>query len=406
MAKKQKARGRAAAPGADGGDAAEPREAAADVTTRGNTSGQHVAPHPPNDADCPPQPASPPDEAHAVLPLPGEGADDDAADSGSGTRGRSEEVEAADASEVEADPAAAAVGSSRGERDGDDETVDVERGMRTTPAPEVDELDVDAAVALASEMSENMAKEAAAMAAEAAEAMSGLFSGWGGGGWGGETEDPETAKTSSLDGMSGDPPPPSYEEATGGGSGAEGEEDAFAVVSKGLTSFWNEIDTMMQDNGGGDDDADVAADASSDPAQRLGGRRKPSLAPGALQKLFPSLPAGSTLIESFECKLFQTYTCSHNAFTPDVQMSFSGVLYITERHTCFALEERGQKVPVVVEHEAVAAVQRERAPKGVKGQDVVRVNLQGGKHLAFKEFAGEGELDGALALLEHLASSD
>ena len=29
-------------------------------------------------------------------------------------------------------------------------------------------------------------------------------------------------------------------------------------------------------------------------------------------------------IESFTCKLFQTYKCAHNSFTPDVQMSFAG----------------------------------------------------------------------------------
>ena len=118
------------------------------------------------------------------------------------------------------------------------------------------------------------------------------------------------------------------------------------------------------------------------------------------------LHPGATLIESFHCKLFQTYKCAHNAFTPDVQMSFGGALYITERHACFDLEERGKKLPVVVEHASVAAVERLRGPRGVKGQDVIRVNLQGGEYLAFKEFAGDGELDGALALLEHLTSSD
>ena len=61
----------------------------------------------------------------------------------------------------------------------------------------------------------------------------------------------------------------------------------------------------------------------------------------------------------------------------------------------------------VVEHSAVAGVERVRGPRGVRGQDVVRVNLQGGAHLAFKEFTGgDGDLDGALALLEHLTSSD
>jgi hypothetical protein len=73
--------------------------------------------------------------------------------------------------------------------------------------------------------------------------------------------------------------------------------------------------------------------------------------PGALQQMFSGLglPPGATVIERFACKLFQTYTCAHNACTPDVQMSFGGQLYITERHACFDLEERGKKLPVVVE---------------------------------------------------------
>ena len=123
--------------------------------------------------------------------------------------------------------------------------------------------------------------------------------------------------------------------------------------------------------------------------------------------MFPVLPSGTTLIESFPCKLFQTYRCAHNAFTPDVNMSFGGVLYITERHACFDLEEQGKRVPVVIEHASVAGVTRVRGPRGVASQDTIRVNLQGGNHVSFREFTGgDGELDSALALLEHLASSD
>ncbi len=47
------------------------------------------------------------------------------------------------------------------------------------------------------------------------------------------------------------------------------------------------------------------------------------------------------------------------------QMAFQGTLYITDRHTCFVVEERGRKVPFKVPHSQVSKVTRQRpARKG------------------------------------------
>ncbi len=83
-----------------------------------------------------------------------------------------------------------------------------------------------------------------------------------------------------------------------------------------------------------------------------------------LQELF-GLSAEENLVETFKCKLLQTYGCSHNNFTPAIQvgkmppltrsarlkltsrleqMAFQGTLYITDAHTCFSVEERNRKV--------------------------------------------------------------
>jgi hypothetical protein len=77
-----------------------------------------------------------------------------------------------------------------------------------------------------------------------------------------------------------------------------------------------------------------------------------------LQRLFPELGAAEQLIEQFSCKLLQTYTCSHNDLTPDIQMGFAGTLYITDSHTCFNVEETGKQLPVALTHAQARPPQR------------------------------------------------
>jgi len=37
------------------------------------------------------------------------------------------------------------------------------------------------------------------------------------------------------------------------------------------------------------------------------------------------------------------------------QMAFQGTLYITDKHTCFDVEEHGRKLPITLEHSLVRA---------------------------------------------------
>ena len=125
------------------------------------------------------------------------------------------------------------------------------------------------------------------------------------------------------------------------------------------------------------------------------------------------LSPSERVIEAFPAKLVQTYTCSHNDYTPDIQMAFAGTMYVTDRHTAFNVEERGRKLPLVVEHAQIARVERQRARDAGAG-DTLRVVLstdddgddEGEEplHITFGSFP-KGELESCLGLLEHLTSS-
>lgn len=53
-----------------------------------------------------------------------------------------------------------------------------------------------------------------------------------------------------------------------------------------------------------------------------------------------------------------------------VQMAFQGTLYITDRHTCFSVEERNRKMPFKVPHSQISKAERHRPPR--KGVERVR----------------------------------
>ncbi|KAL6753747.1 hypothetical protein V8C86DRAFT_2720355 [Haematococcus lacustris] len=157
-----------------------------------------------------------------------------------------------------------------------------------------------------------------------------------------------------------------------------------------------------------------------------------SKASNELQTLF-GLDDSESLVESFKCKLLQTYACAHNAFTPSIQMAFQGSLYVTEKHVCFSVEERGRQLPLKIPLQDITAASRQLpAQKG--GSDLLRLELAPGstgaagagplpRHLAFKDFSAEpgslggpagpssglssgGALDSALALIEHLTEAE
>ncbi|GFH14151.1 GRAM domain-containing protein [Haematococcus lacustris] len=114
-------------------------------------------------------------------------------------------------------------------------------------------------------------------------------------------------------------------------------------------------------------------------------------------------------------------------------MAFQGSLYVTEKHVCFSVEERGRQLPLKIPLQDITAASRQLpAQKG--GSDLLRLELAPGstgaagtgplpRHLAFKDFSAEpgslggpagpssglssgGALDSALALIEHLTEAE
>lgn len=132
-----------------------------------------------------------------------------------------------------------------------------------------------------------------------------------------------------------------------------------------------------------------------------------------VQQLF-GLSDTEQLVESFKCKLLQTYACSHNSYTPAIQMAFQGTLHVTDGHVCFGVEERGKQLPIKVALRSVQAASRQ-LPAAKGGSDLLRLELRAGegaaaaagKFVVFKDFEhGGSALDSALALIEHLTAPD
>uniref|UniRef100_A0A061QPF5 GRAM domain-containing protein n=1 Tax=Tetraselmis sp. GSL018 TaxID=582737 RepID=A0A061QPF5_9CHLO len=172
-------------------------------------------------------------------------------------------------------------------------------------------------------------------------------------------------------------------------------KDATASVNKlmgGFSSWWSSLDAVASQDKADDETESKISAASKATAE--------------MQKLF-GLSPHENLVETFKCKLLQTYGCSHNDFTPAIQMAFQGTLYITDQHTCFTVEERGRKLPFKVSHKEVKAVERQRPSRKGAQSDILHLKIEGEqKWLLFKDFGNAGDLDSALALLEHLTSEE
>lgn len=159
----------------------------------------------------------------------------------------------------------------------------------------------------------------------------------------------------------------------------------LAKIVGGISTWWANLDPTAPEGGqpGGSQDSDAAAEMKT----------------AELQKLY-GLSENDTLLEQFKCKLLQSYSCSHNSYTPDMQMAFPIDLSITEQHFCFCVEHRGHKYPSVISNMQVSKVEK----KYEAGDLVLAVNLNENQTLIFKGFIAENALDSALALLEHLTA--
>ncbi|KXZ42738.1 hypothetical protein GPECTOR_121g438 [Gonium pectorale] len=161
-------------------------------------------------------------------------------------------------------------------------------------------------------------------------------------------------------------------------------------LTGGISSWWGSLDP-------------APAPKRDETAERVAASNKVR-ASGELQQLFGLSPE-ENLVEHFKCKLLQTYACNHNNHTPAIQMAFQGTLYVTDRHTCFSVEERGRKVPFKVPHSAVVRATRQRPARKGDLSDLLKMELSSGQWLAFKDFDSGSALDSALALVEHLTEA-
>ncbi|GLC33731.1 hypothetical protein PLESTB_000109800 [Pleodorina starrii] len=166
---------------------------------------------------------------------------------------------------------------------------------------------------------------------------------------------------------------------------SSGAGASLTKLAGGLTSWWGSLDPAPQP--ARDETAELVASSNK--------------ASGELQQLF-GLSAEENLVEHFKCKLLQTYSCSHNSHTPAIQLAFQGTLYVTDRHTCYCVEERGRKAPFKVPHNLVVKATRQRPARKGDLSDVLKLELSNGQWLAFKDFDSGSALDSALALVEHL----
>ncbi|GAX73145.1 hypothetical protein CEUSTIGMA_g598.t1 [Chlamydomonas eustigma] len=158
-------------------------------------------------------------------------------------------------------------------------------------------------------------------------------------------------------------------------------------ITGGLASWWGSLDPAPQPK-------------RNEMQERV---QASSKATTEIQDLF-GLTAEENLVETFKCKLIQTYACSHNSFTPAIQMAFQGTLYITDAHTCFSVEERNRKVPFKISHADIKKATRQRPLRKGDLSDILRLDMLAGEQqfLAFKDFDSGSALDSALALVEHL----
>lgn len=116
-----------------------------------------------------------------------------------------------------------------------------------------------------------------------------------------------------------------------------------------------------------------------------------------LRELF-KLSEEEQILEQFACKMLQAYACTHNTCTPSMQMAFAGTMSVTDQRVCFAVSDHGKCIPVTIELKTIVqAVQSSRLK-----EKTLKLQLEGGSYAAFGHFATQGQLESAVALIEHL----
>ncbi|PSC70335.1 hypothetical protein C2E20_6248 [Micractinium conductrix] len=170
--------------------------------------------------------------------------------------------------------------------------------------------------------------------------------------------------------------------------GAAEAKESLASLAQGLTSWWSTLDPAKPGGGGG------------------GRRGAPAASAGDLSAAVAALglEAGETVLESFSCQLWQSYTATNNFFTPVRQVAFPGSLHVTSSRLCFAFDDK-TVAPIKLPGRAIKGVAKLGADAAAGLPERIDLTLDGsGQSLVLADFALQQlELDSALALLEHLA---
>ncbi|KAL4448254.1 hypothetical protein ABPG75_005473 [Micractinium tetrahymenae] len=178
--------------------------------------------------------------------------------------------------------------------------------------------------------------------------------------------------------------------------GAAEAKESLASLVGGISSWWANLDPTKP---AGPSSGDATAGGGGGAVRRAASPTDVAAAAEAL-----GLEAGETVLESFGCVLWQTYTSTNNFFTPVRQVSFPGSLHVTSRRLCFAFEDKGV-APIKLPGKAIKGVAKAAADAAQGLPERLELALEGaGQSLVVGGFAlGPLELDSALALVEHLA---
>jgi len=140
-----------------------------------------------------------------------------------------------------------------------------------------------------------------------------------------------------------------------------GGDEAFSIsrLTEGVSSWWSALDTSS-----------LSPEA---PSRQTAASQVQSDA-----QLF-GLPATEAVLEAFaRCTLVQTYTCTHNNYTPDREVGWQGRLVITDQHTCWRSDGAAEDaITLMLPHGDVSAVQKVSRGTNMLATPLVAVQNRG-----------------------------
>eukprot|EP01025_Chloroclados_australasicus_P013200 TRINITY_DN16262_c0_g1_i1.p1 TRINITY_DN16262_c0_g1~~TRINITY_DN16262_c0_g1_i1.p1 ORF type:complete len:339 (-),score=46.71 TRINITY_DN16262_c0_g1_i1:251-1267(-) len=175
--------------------------------------------------------------------------------------------------------------------------------------------------------------------------------------------------------------------AAAGSAAAQAAQGGFANITSGFANWWGAKPAE-------------GADRQARVQQMI---QEGAAADESLKQHF-KLALSESVVESFACKLVQTYACTHNSHTPSIQMVFGGKLHITEANICFLIEERGKQLPLQIAHVFVARCKQEGSHPW-SSASLLKISLKDNTYVCFKDFSDAEAHANATALVQHLTEA-